>query len=221
MTTMQRHIPSLLITKPEHALQAVIDYLDEDFTHPHSDVLLYDETASLGIDDVREVIDFTRTRPYGLNYAYVVMLAAHMLTVPAQHALLKTLEEHPPYARIILCSPTQDALLETVRSRMQVIRPASVSHNAPAQEDEHVALWLSLNGNTSAGERTSMVAPVIRSRDKALTLVDTLIQALRIEAHSQPATSTSRRLSLLLETYQRLQGNAHVGLTMEHMAMAW
>lgn len=56
------------------------------------------------------------------DYKIYVLDAAHKMTVEAQNALLKTLEEPPEYAIIILITDNKEALLPTIKSRCEVIK---------------------------------------------------------------------------------------------------
>jgi DNA polymerase-3 subunit delta' len=71
----------------------------------------------IGIDRAREVREFVQLQPAQASERIVLIEEAERLTVPAQNALLKTLEEPPPRARLWLTASLVDALLPTLRSR--------------------------------------------------------------------------------------------------------
>ena len=70
----------------------------------------------------RELIDNIQIKPYKGPYKIYIIDRAEKLTIEAQNALLKTLEEPPSYAVIILLATAEDHLLETVRSRCVTMR---------------------------------------------------------------------------------------------------
>ena len=72
---------------------------------------------SIGIDQVREAIKFFQEKPFTEKSKTAVVLEANKMTVQAQNAFLKTLEEPPVFAQIILEATTENSLLETVVSR--------------------------------------------------------------------------------------------------------
>jgi DNA polymerase-3 subunit delta' len=75
------------------------------------------------VDEVRErVIGAAAYRPFEGERRVFVIDAADAMAEESQNALLKTLEEPAPYAHILLVSAEPQALLETVRSRCQVVR---------------------------------------------------------------------------------------------------
>lgn len=73
----------------------------------------------IGVDRARDVKRFTQLRPVRGRLKVAVIDDAHMLTIAAQNALLKTLEEPPDHSLLILIANNPDALLPTVRSRCQ------------------------------------------------------------------------------------------------------
>jgi DNA polymerase III subunit delta' len=74
------------------------------------------------VDEVRErVIAAIPYRPFAGERRVFVIEAADAMAEESQNALLKTLEEPPPYAHLILISADPSGLLETVRSRCQEI----------------------------------------------------------------------------------------------------
>ena len=72
----------------------------------------------MGVDDIREQINDTiMVRPYSSQYKIYIVDEAQKMTVQAQNALLKTIEEPPAYAVIMLLTTNQDAFLQTILSR--------------------------------------------------------------------------------------------------------
>jgi len=86
------------------------------------------------VDEVRErVISAAAYRPFEGERRAFVIEAAEAMADESQNALLKTLEEPPAYAHLILVSSEPEALLETVRSRCQPVRFAAMSPQALEQ----------------------------------------------------------------------------------------
>lgn len=88
-------------------------------------ILLRAEKESIGISEVRTLQEKILFKPYQKNQKTVLILEAQNLTLEAQNALLKTLEEPPPQTKIYLTAPDESSLLPTVSSRCQVIFLAS------------------------------------------------------------------------------------------------
>ena len=78
------------------------------------------------IEQVRELIARLGTRPSRGARRVAIIDDAETLGVPAQNALLKTLEEPPGHTIIFMVAESERALLDTVRSRLRLVRFASL-----------------------------------------------------------------------------------------------
>lgn len=86
--------------------------------HPDLIYVTHDKPGSIGIDDIREQINDTiMVKPYSSLYKIYVVDESEKMTVQAQNALLKTIEEPPSYAIILLLTTNQEAFLPTILSR--------------------------------------------------------------------------------------------------------
>lgn len=74
------------------------------------------------IEQIRSLIDSLGAKPVRAPRRVAIIDDAETLNLPAQNALLKTLEEPPGYTVIILVSSSERALLDTVRSRTRPVR---------------------------------------------------------------------------------------------------
>ena len=61
------------------------------------------------------------------QYKIYIINQAESMTIEAQNALLKTLEEPPEYAIIILITSNKEALLDTIKSRCEIIKFLPIS----------------------------------------------------------------------------------------------
>ena len=83
----------------------------------HMDVFELDAASHRGIDDVRSLREGVKLAPaQGRKKVYIID-EAHMLTVEAANALLKTLEEPPEHVMFILATTNPEKIIDTVRSR--------------------------------------------------------------------------------------------------------
>jgi len=85
----------------------------------HIDVLEMDAASKTGVDDVRELIDFSRYGPTSSKYKIFIIDEVHMLSKQAFNALLKTLEEPPEYLKFIFATTEIKKIPITVISRCQ------------------------------------------------------------------------------------------------------
>ena len=117
-------------------------------THPDLYVLepLGDQ---IRIDAVREMRRDLHMRPFETDRRVYLLFGAHLLNDEAADALLKDLEEPPPYAVIVLVADEVGSLAETIRSRCQAIPFRRLSERAVREEVQARAPQLSDDEATS------------------------------------------------------------------------
>ena len=96
--------------------------------HPDIIILTHEKPNTISVDDIRtQVNGDVAIKPYSGSRKVYLMNEAEKMTVQAQNALLKTLEEPPEYAVILLLTSNINALLPTILSRCVILqmRPAA------------------------------------------------------------------------------------------------
>jgi DNA polymerase-3 subunit delta' len=89
----------------------------ESKNHPDIRYITHDK-SSISVDDIREQLNNDiQIKPYGSEYKVYIVSDANKMTEQAQNALLKTIEEPPAYAVILLLTDNINALLPTIQSR--------------------------------------------------------------------------------------------------------
>lgn len=83
------------------------------------EVIEIDAASNRGIDEIRNLKDSIKTSPAAAPFKVYIIDEAHMLTTPAFNALLKTLEEPPSHAVLILATTEYEKLPSTITSRTQ------------------------------------------------------------------------------------------------------
>lgn len=88
----------------------------------------HEKPGSIGVDDIRGQINGDiAIKPYNSPYKIYIVNEAEKMTVQAQNALLKTLEEPPAYAVILLLTTNVNSLLQTILSRCVILNMKPVS----------------------------------------------------------------------------------------------
>ncbi|NPV88387.1 hypothetical protein HPY42_02510 [Coprothermobacteraceae bacterium] len=142
--------------------------------------LLVVQGETLGIDAVRDVIEFLSTVP-GKGLRYVFVLQADDLTPEAQNAMLKTLEEPPRYARIVLFCNRWNSLLPTVRSRVfQLPLPPKTKADIQAKDAWE---YLISSGSTTKLQELRKHEEWAKSVSRGLVLFDRNMDAYKIGAY--------------------------------------
>lgn len=86
--------------------------------HPDIIYVKHEKPNTISIDEIREqLINDVMIKPYSSPYKIYIIDEAQKLTLQAQNALLKTIEEPPAYAVVMLLADNPDALLPTISSR--------------------------------------------------------------------------------------------------------
>lgn len=80
------------------------------------------DKKSIGVDEVRDVIADTYTKPFKSAYKVYIIEDGDALTTAAQNAMLKILEEPPEYIVFIICVTSLGRILGTVQSRSRIVR---------------------------------------------------------------------------------------------------
>jgi len=100
--------------------------------HPDA-VFVRTQKKSIGIDDVREqIVENISVLPYSSQKRVYIIENAQTLTIPAQNALLKTLEDGPKYAVFLLLSQNHKAFLPTILSRCVLYKIAPLGDGVVA-----------------------------------------------------------------------------------------
>jgi DNA polymerase-3 subunit delta' len=91
------------------------------------------EKLSIGVDEVRELVRRSALAPVGDRYQVMVVEDADRLTDQAANALLKAIEEPTERTVWLLCAPTVEDVLPTIRSRTRLVVLATPSTDDVAQ----------------------------------------------------------------------------------------
>lgn len=119
--------------------------------------------GNISIDEIRTIKKHIFQKPVSLNSKIIIISSAHKLTIEAQNAMLKILEEPPKHAILILEAENEFQFLTTILSRVVKIR--SVESHEISKE--------SFLQNDLAANLESLETP-----DHATTYLDKQIQAL-------------------------------------------
>ena len=130
------------------------------------DVVELDAASNNGVDDIRDLRDETAYTPSACHYKVYIIDEVHMLSTAAFNALLKTLEEPPEGAVLILVADDINSILPTIRSRCQLVRCT------PPTREQGIAYLKSQKVRNPEGELTRLSGRplLIHEADPNLTL---------------------------------------------------
>lgn len=102
----------------------------ESLNHPDIIFVTHEKPNVIGVEDIRQQInDTVDIMPYDRPKKIYIISDAELMTVQAQNALLKTLEEPPEYVVIILLTSNMDIFLPTILSRCVVLSYKPVAND--------------------------------------------------------------------------------------------
>ena len=114
-----------------HACKQALSANQPDIIH-----LTHEKPNVITVDDIREQINSDIViKPYACDRKIYIINEAEKMNVQAQNALLKTLEEPPEYAVIIILTTNVDALLPTILSRCVVLNMKPVEDSLVKEFD--------------------------------------------------------------------------------------
>ena len=95
----------------------------ESGNHPDIIRVTHEKPNSISVDDIRTQVNHTvDIKPYQGPYKVYIIPQADLMTVQAQNALLKTIEEPPEYAVFLLLTENAEMLLPTINSRCVMLK---------------------------------------------------------------------------------------------------
>ena len=166
----------------------------------------------LGINEIRELIQLAGKKPFIENFIVFIVKNADKMTIEAQNALLKTLEEPPPQVTIILQALNREALLPTIISRCALIN-AAASNPDSSPEIERLSL-----SRLSLLERLDLAQNHAYPREKAINFSTNLVMKFREELAIQPQDPKKlANLEMALKTLKRLKQNCESRLCLENL----
>lgn len=128
---------------------------------------------SLGIEEIRQLEHRLNLKPYRSSYKATIVEDAQRLTVPAQNALLKTLEEPPKNTLLILTAPQPGNLLPTIVSRCQIIELAPKTEIKLSEEEiQNQLSAVSHQLSAGIGERLGLAGKVTGNRQDSLEFLN-------------------------------------------------
>ena len=99
--------------------------------HPDIIFVSHEKPNVIGVDDIRTQINGdVAIKPYSSPKKIYIMNEGEKMTVQAQNALLKTIEEPPKYVVILLLTENAELLLPTINSRCVMLKLRGIKYEA-------------------------------------------------------------------------------------------
>jgi DNA polymerase-3 subunit delta' len=182
----------------------------------HADIHLIEplkDKRDISIDQLRELQRDLSLRPYEAPRKACIIEPAERMSINAANSLLKTLEEPPGNALIILLTENAGMLLPTIRSRCQLIRFAPLS-------PEHVAALLE-QGGIDAGIATLLAPMAGGSMQRALELDNESLATRREAVLSRVEQMNIRQIATVFDAAEELSGDRDATLELLDMLISF
>jgi hypothetical protein len=170
------------------------------------DILILQEETTHAIQSIRTAISWLDQRPYQHQSKTLVIFDAEKMLPPAQSALLKTLEEPPQYATILLTTTDASRLLPTILSRCIVERSHAEDISAAY---EHVALPQTIAESIQFAETQGS------NREQAVAWCQDALKYWEEQLRTEPNEKNVFIVEALVRLNKRLKQNLQVKLAME------
>ena len=184
----------------------------------HPDLYILEPIGDqIRIDETRTLRRDLHMRPFEADRRVYIILGADTLNEDAADALLKDLEEPPPYAVIVLVATDVGPLPETIRSRCQLVPFRRLSERAIRAEAEERAAELSPQQLTAlarvAAGRLDRLNELLdpESISRRQTLLD-LARAVYRDPEFEPANATQRLLAGISQRGEQAREDAEKDL---------
>lgn len=185
-----------------------------NITKTHVDVLYYLENSKLGIAEARKIKEHFSLKPYSAKGRVVVLENADELTIDAQQALLKTIEELPQEAVLILGSSTDANLLPTILSRCQIIRIQNSKFRIQNYKEEIEKLL-----NSTLEERFYFIEKLKNKEEFLNDFVAYFRQMLYTSKQNLTKSQVTKFLQELLQAEKWAKQNVNIRAILEYLML--
>lgn len=230
MSKFQTSILAIIPSNIDHQDQ-ITSFIKKDFNSDNKSGNIHwlnSEGQTFKINMIKDLIKQTAFAGYNNQPQFFTLLHIDKATIPAQNALLKTLEEPPPQTQIILTANDTNNLLPTITSRCQILY---LSDNSATITTDNFKKSLEIPENIlnffTSPQKTPFsdlieIAGSYKDRHEAILLIKNIISSL----HKKPPSQLSEKnkifiLSTSLEIITSLQQNVNVKLTLENFFISY
>lgn len=189
--------------------------INEDNNVSKFDIEIYESEKAFGIDNVKKIQQKIFLKPSSGKRKSVTINLDKGISIEAQNAMLKLLEEPPASSIIILKTPSSNLFLSTVLSRAQIIELSNQTNNNPT--DKH---FENING---VEEALLLAQNLSEDKNEAISWLEQTILNLRNEmisniSNKKESLSIRKKIHKFeIAHYDLKNTNINVRLTLENL----
>lgn len=176
-----------------------------DFYENNPDILIIKPEPSIGIEEIRRIKRFLSKKSWHQGKVKFVLIEnGQLITIEAQNAILKTLEEPPKNSLIVITAGNKSSLLPTIISRCQIVEIVKEKRESDGNLSEEWDKIVSL----SLGERLKLAEKLAVDKESLKEWLDNSILNLqkKLPDEANPA-AISFQLRLLTRTRAMIESN--------------
>lgn len=201
--------------------QIVSETLSFPYLKPHPDIFVIEGLNSISINQIRELKEFLSFKPYLAPLKIALIPQAEKMTIPAQNALLKTLEEPSANSLIILNCPKTNLLLPTIISRCQVISlPFESEFSADEEKIVEYKKVRNLILKSGVGQRLKIAADYTKNKNQAVEFVQALLFIWREMMLQNPSLNLINSIRNIQDTLEILKANVNPNLAISNLLLS-
>lgn len=179
----------LIISKNQPIREAQALQMIKDRNIHDLDIILLEKESTIGIEDVRNFQKQLMLKPIKSTDKAAIVKNIHNITIEAQNALLKTLEEPPNHTYIFLTAETGNTLLPTILSRTSIITLRN--DDTAVEKLEQITLQLDTALSGSIGDKLKLSETLSTNKETAMQWLESAIVSLRNEMLKDTAKAST------------------------------
>jgi len=215
-------------SRRQKALQIIKNLEEKEIKNlkDNPDFIILKEKDSIKINQIRQLKKRLQLKPYQSKFKIALLLEAEKLTIEAQNALLKTLEEPPDNSIIILTTTHPELLLPTIISRCRIIKLSLASQLDHPQEKVQKSLKMIQNIlSMGPGKRLKLAETVGENKEAALKFIIEQLHAWRKllwdKSTSLNVAKIVRTLKIIQKAHRMLKNQVNFKLVIENLLLSY
>lgn len=182
-------------------------------------VLLDTPEQSIGIALVRQFHSQLILQPYNSPLLVGVIVKAERLTIEAQNALLKLLEEPPLQVKLLLETEVPFTLLPTILSRCHIINLSPSVDISNNHQEEYFRREFDEVRALSPGQRMAYIDKQNITKDDVSQWISERINALQALLKSHPGVVITHNIRVCIAAQRRLAANVNHKLVLDMLLL--
>lgn len=180
--------------------------------------VLHPINESIGISEIKELISKLSFKPMISSMQFGIILQSELLTLEAQNALLKTLEEHSELTEYVLGVSALELLLPTIISRCKVTYVSCSIPNIVISEEANKFL------ESQSCDKFLWVQNFVKLKPNRMQVLDFINQLIilcrnKILRNENNKTDLLENVNVLNKCYKNIKNNANISIVLEYLAL--